>query len=88
MNLDDLGGPSVITRVQNTEAGGAESRGGMVTGEGVRAKDRQEGAMLLAVKTEAGTRSQGLQCLWNLKRQKTDAPLEPPEGTSPATHCV
>lgn len=63
MNLDDLGGPSVITRVQKTEAGGAESRGDMITGEGVRVKEGREGAVLLALKTEEGTRSQGLQCL-------------------------
>lgn len=63
MNLGDLGGLSVITRVSKMEAGGAESRGDMITEEGVRVKERQEGAMLLALKTEEGTRSQGLQCL-------------------------
>lgn len=65
MNPNDLGGPRVITRAppKKTEVGEAESRGDMSTGEGVRVKERQEGALLLALKTEEGTGSQGLQCL-------------------------
>lgn len=48
---------------KKTEVGEAESRGDKITGEGVRVKERQEGALLPALKTEEGTRSQGLQCL-------------------------
>lgn len=51
----------------------------------MKVRERLEDAKLLALKTEEGALSQGMQVA-SWKGEETDFPLEPPDGMQPCSH--